>query len=197
VLPTPFLNFIRHGWLVVLVLLSVSMASCSGSATTAAPGATATPVPESFVEAVSTARAPSATATSTSRPRQTPTARLTVTVTRPAPAKTPRPSATATATALPTTLGGYKAISAARLPKEARQTLALIDRGGPFPYRQDGVVFQNREDHLPRQRSGYYHEYTVVTPGSPDRGARRIITGAGGEFYYTADHYDTFLRVIR
>jgi ribonuclease T1 len=88
-------------------------------------------------------------------------------------------------------------ISVDQLPKQARDTLALIDRGGPFPYRQDGVVFQNRERRLPRQPSGYYHEYTVKTPGSPDRGARRIVTGSRGEFYYTADHYDTFARVIR
>jgi ribonuclease T1 len=83
------------------------------------------------------------------------------------------------------------------LPREARRTIELIDRGGPFPYRQDGVVFQNRERILPRQPAGYYHEYTVETPASDDRGARRIVTGEDGTMYYTDDHYDSFKRIIR
>jgi ribonuclease T1 len=83
------------------------------------------------------------------------------------------------------------------LPPGARQTLALIDSGGPFPYDQDGVVFENREGLLPDHDSGYYHEYTVPTPGSPDRGARRIITGSAGELYYTDDHYRSFERIRR
>ncbi|MFC8708784.1 MULTISPECIES: ribonuclease domain-containing protein [unclassified Streptomyces] len=79
------------------------------------------------------------------------------------------------------------------LPSQAHHTLDLIDQGGPFPYDQDGVVFQNREGVLPSRSSGYYHEYTVVTPGSPTRGARRIVTGEKNqEDYYTADHYATF-----
>ncbi|CAM5367657.1 hypothetical protein SXANM310S_05464 [Streptomyces xanthochromogenes] len=79
------------------------------------------------------------------------------------------------------------------LPSQAHDTLNLIDRGGPFPYSQDGVVFQNREGVLPQQSSGYYHEYTVITPGAPTRGTRRIITGEKSqEDYYTADHYATF-----
>ncbi|MCW7944638.1 ribonuclease [Streptomyces hygroscopicus] len=79
------------------------------------------------------------------------------------------------------------------LPSQAHDTLDLIDQGGPFPYRQDGVVFTNREDVLPSQSYGYYHEYTVVTPGSPTRGARRIVTGEESqEDYYTSDHYATF-----
>jgi ribonuclease T1 len=86
-------------------------------------------------------------------------------------------------------------VSATSLPAEARQTLALIDSGGPFPYDQDGVVFGNREGLLPDHDNGYYHEYTVPTPGSPDRGARRIITGAAGERYYTDDHYRSFERI--
>ncbi|MER7336544.1 ribonuclease domain-containing protein [Streptomyces sp. NPDC000075] len=82
------------------------------------------------------------------------------------------------------------------LPDEAYDTLELIDQGGPFPYSQDGVVFQNRERVLPAQTAGYYHEYTVITPGSPTRGARRIVTGNQyREDYYTADHYATFRRV--
>ncbi|MER6035197.1 ribonuclease domain-containing protein [Streptomyces sp. NPDC001835] len=79
------------------------------------------------------------------------------------------------------------------LPPQAHDTLDLIDEGGPFPYSQDGTVFQNRENVLPSQQSGYYHEYTVITPGSPTRGARRIVTGEKTqEDYYTSDHYATF-----
>jgi guanyl-specific ribonuclease Sa len=80
------------------------------------------------------------------------------------------------------------------LPKEASQTINLIESGGPFPYRQDGTVFGNREGLLPSQPNGYYHEYTVETPGSDDRGARRIIAGGMPPtvYYYTADHYSSF-----
>lgn len=82
------------------------------------------------------------------------------------------------------------------LPNEARATLALIKSGGPFPYSQDGRVFHNREQLLPRQKRGYYREYTVKTPGRRDRGARRIVAGSGGEYYYTADHYRSFRRIL-
>ncbi|WP_235578020.1 ribonuclease domain-containing protein [Pseudoxanthomonas sp. Root630] len=82
------------------------------------------------------------------------------------------------------------------LPPEARATLTLIQQGGPFPHRQDGAVFQNREGRLPRQARGYYHEYTVDTPGLDHRGTRRIVTGGNppSEYYYTDDHYDSFRR---
>jgi ribonuclease T1 len=110
-------------------------------------------------------------------------------------------------------------IAAAELPREARETLALIKRGGPFPYAKDGSVFNNRERLLPPQPRGYYREYTVRTPGARDRGARRIVAGgcpgapaesaakraepgpyfvapcAGGEYYYTEDHYASFRRI--
>ena len=80
------------------------------------------------------------------------------------------------------------------LPDEARQTIVLIQRGGPFPYAQDGSVFGNREGHLPSRPRGYYREYTVDTPGLSHRGTRRIVTG--GEpveiWYYSDDHYETF-----
>jgi ribonuclease T1 len=82
-----------------------------------------------------------------------------------------------------------------KLPAEARATIALIRQGGPFPYAKDGAVFGNREQALPRQNRGYYREYTVKTPGERTRGARRIIWGKGGEFYYTDDHYNHFRRV--
>jgi ribonuclease T1 len=80
------------------------------------------------------------------------------------------------------------------LPAEAHATLALIDRGGPFPHRQDGGVFQNRERLLPQRPRGHYREYTVDTPGLDHRGARRIVTGGDppAEWYYTADHYRSF-----
>ncbi|GHG88034.1 ribonuclease domain-containing protein [Streptomyces lanatus] len=79
------------------------------------------------------------------------------------------------------------------LPSQAYDTLELIEQGGPYPYDQDGTVFQNREGILPSQSSGYYHEYTVKTPGSSTRGARRIVTGEKNqEDYYTADHYESF-----
>jgi ribonuclease T1 len=79
------------------------------------------------------------------------------------------------------------------LPSQAYDTLDLIASGGPFPYSQDGTVFRNSEGVLPSHASGYYHEYTVKTPGSSTRGARRIVTGqATDEDYYTSDHYATF-----
>jgi ribonuclease T1 len=87
-------------------------------------------------------------------------------------------------------------IDAAHLPAEAQQALRLIKKGGPFPYPQDGTVFANRERLLPEKARGYYHEYTVKTPGSRDRGARRIITGDKGEYYYTEDHYRSFKRIL-
>jgi ribonuclease T1 len=87
-------------------------------------------------------------------------------------------------------------ITVAQLPKEARETLALIRAGGPFPYPQDGKAFNNREKLLPSRERGYYREYTVKTPGARDRGARRIVAGKGGEYYYSADHYRTFGRII-
>jgi guanyl-specific ribonuclease Sa len=84
-----------------------------------------------------------------------------------------------------------------RLPAEARATLEAIARGGPFRYDRDGSVFQNREGSLPSKPRGYYREYTVDTPGSRDRGARRIVTGGHPPevFYYTDDHYRSFRRI--
>jgi guanyl-specific ribonuclease Sa len=83
------------------------------------------------------------------------------------------------------------------LPPEAVQTLRLIEAGGPFRYDRDGSVFQNREGLLPQRPRGYYREYTVPTPGSPDRGARRIVSGGDPPqvLYYTDDHYRTFRRI--
>lgn len=86
----------------------------------------------------------------------------------------------------------------ADLPREAQQTVTLIDRGGPFPYAKDGATFNNFEGLLPDRARGYYREYTVRTPGERDRGARRIVTGDDDrQLFYTADHYETFVRVQR
>jgi len=104
-----------------------------------------------------------------------------------APATTPSPAAgNAAATRYPSFL-----------PAEAVDTLELIERGGPFPYQRDGTTFQNRERLLPERPRGYYREYTVATPGSRDRGARRIVTGGDPPdvYYYTDDHYRSFRRV--
>ncbi|MEU1803098.1 ribonuclease [Streptomyces sp. NPDC019937] len=112
---------------------------------------------------------------------------------------------TATATpAAPATVVSARALADvgdicySKLPSQAHDTLGLIEKGGPYPFPQDGTVFQNREGILPAQSSGYYHEYTVITPGSDDRGARRIVTGKKtDEDYYTADHYESFDLVDR
>ena len=94
---------------------------------------------------------------------------------------------------------GLGTVAVGDLPAEARQTLALIREGGPYPYEKDGTVFGNYERKLPRQRRGYYTEYTVRTPQVRSRGARRIIAGGPDgrptEFYYTDDHYQTFRRI--
>ncbi|SMD21052.1 ribonuclease domain-containing protein [Kibdelosporangium aridum] len=87
---------------------------------------------------------------------------------------------------------GFTRVNLSALPSQATDTVRLIQRGGPFPYPQDGTVFQNRERLLPLCSTGYYHEYTVKTPGSSTRGARRIVTGNGGEYFYTSDHYRSF-----
>jgi ribonuclease T1 len=89
------------------------------------------------------------------------------------------------------------AVPVGQLPVEARQVLNEIDHGGPFRYAQDGTVFGNFEGRLPGRPSGYYHEYTVPTPGARDRGARRLIAGRDGDVFYTADHYATFRQVSR
>ena len=106
---------------------------------------------------------------------------------------TAEPVAPATAAPpAPANPSGLPEVKASELPAEARQTLALITRGGPYPYSRDDVTFGNFERILPRKSSGYYREYTVRTPGESDRGARRIVAGKAGEKYYTADHYYSF-----
>ncbi|HEY8101173.1 MAG TPA: ribonuclease [Burkholderiaceae bacterium] len=101
-------------------------------------------------------------------------------------------SVVAKGTSLPT-------IAFTDLPKEAQKTVILIKQGGPYPYPKDGVVFGNYERVLPSHKRGYYHEFTVKTPGTHNRGARRIIVGGAlaqpSDFYYTDDHYASFKRI--
>ncbi len=87
-------------------------------------------------------------------------------------------------------------IAVAELPDEALVTLDLISDGGPYPFRRDDMIFENRERILPLHDTGYYREYTVVTPGSDDRGARRIVAGSSGELFYTDDHYSSFREIV-
>lgn len=139
----------------------------------------------------------STTATTASAPR--------ITVVTPSSASTPRPTSTTRPSPTTSPRAGCTSPREADtvdigdigdLPTEALDTLALIVSGGPYPYRQDDGVFSNRERILPKQPKGYYHEYTVVTPGSDDRGARRIIAGECGERWYTDDHYDSFRLIV-
>ncbi|GEM_PF-947020 len=209
--PDGRLNLIRRGALMALILLLLLplLAACNLESTLQEAASQAGAVIEvaATIEAqanVTPTRTPRprVTPTRTPRPRVTPTRtpRLRATATntprvRATPTRTPRSRATATARAqgvsdLPT-------IRYQDLPKQAREIIALIEQGGPFPFERDGITFQNREQLLPRQRSGYYREYTVITPGSRDRGARRIVAGAEGELYYTDDHYESFREVIR
>ena len=90
---------------------------------------------------------------------------------------------------------GLPLVPLAELPPEVADTLVVIEQGEPYPYDRDGVTFENREGLLPAQPTGYYREFTVETPGSDDRGARRVIAGEGGELYYTGDHYESFVRI--
>ena len=167
----------RAAALLFLLLLMLMLGTCTGrgavapvdSGAGAMPTSTRTPAREAAV---------------------TPTPKREASIT---PARTPSRKATATPAIAQS---GLPTISYERLPAQARETIDLIQRGGPFPYRQDGAVFQNRERLLPGKPNGYYHEYTVETPGSPDRGARRIIAGGEGELYYTDDHYASFKQVV-
>lgn len=139
--------------------------------------------------------------------RSTASARPSVTA-RPAPPRTSatdrhsaRPSAAPSATA-PTAprkdSHGFTWVDASALPHPAGEVLAAIDDGGPFEYApKDGSVFGNFEGLLPKRERGYYREYTVETPGVNHRGARRIVTGRSGEFYWTDDHYSSFERIRR
>jgi ribonuclease T1 len=102
----------------------------------------------------------------------------------------------------PSAAAGLPTVPRAALPAQAQQTEQLIRSGGPFAYAKDGSVFGNRERRLPVSPRGYYREYTVKTPGAPDRGARRIVCGGSqptrpDACYYTGDHYASFARIVQ
>ncbi len=97
----------------------------------------------------------------------------------------------------PTQASDLPAVTVDELPPEAIDTLQLVVEGGPYPFDRDGVTFQNREGLLPPAPAGYYREYTVVTPGESDRGARRLVVGGDLEVgYYTDDHYESFRELV-
>lgn len=148
--------------------------------------ATVAPQPEDTEAPTPTVAPP----TATSAPPPTATARPAPTVTKP-----PKPTSTpiSQARAGPP---GIPRMTLDELPPEALETLALIENDGPFPFERDGITFQNRERLLPSKPRGYYREYTVITPGENDRGARRIIAGEDGELYYTDDHYESFFWIV-
>lgn len=184
-------GLIRQGVLLTLILLLLLpvFAACEAGSTLQEAASQAGAV----LEAAATIDA-QANVTPTRTPRTRATATRTPRV-RATPTRTPR--ARATATPRSQSVSGLPTVRYQNLPREAKETIALIEQGGPFPFERDGITFQNREQLLPRKRNGYYREYTVITPGSRDRGARRIIAGAEGELYYTDDHYDSFKEVIR
>jgi guanyl-specific ribonuclease Sa len=91
--------------------------------------------------------------------------------------------------------GGGSVPTCSSVPSQLTDTIALVGAGGPFPYSQDGEVFQNREGLLPAESSSYYHLYTVPTPGTSGRGDRRLVTGQGGQDYYSADNFASFCAV--
>lgn len=119
----------------------------------------------------------------------------TLTTAEPAPASVASPVTPGSSSHGTDPDSGLRLVDLTTLPPEAAETMARIRTGGPFPYPQDGAVFENRERILPDADRGYYHEYTVETPGSPDRGARRIVVGNQGEAYWTDDHYASFRRI--
>ena len=183
---------------IVLIVTIIGILSTQGRETTPAASTRAgtviaggVPTATVVATATTTTRQPTAQAGASQRP--TPTA---TTAAKPRPTFTP----TVAPRGQPTTVAADERlpqIAFADLPPQAQETIRLIDRGGPFPYDRDGITFGNRERLLPIRADGYYREYTVITPGSSDRGARRIVAGRGGELYYTDDHYENFRRVVR
>lgn len=136
----------------------------------------------------------SSTTTSSSSRSATPSAATPSSTRRSTPSSTGR-TTPSSPTGERTPHSGLPTIAASELPREGRETLRLIHRGGPFPYDRDGITFQNRERILPAQPRGYYAEYTVPTPGESDRGARRLVAGDDGDVYFTDDHYRSFRQV--
>lgn len=155
----------------VLLVGAVALAGCAGTATTSSTARTTAPATPGATGATPGATAPAATTASPSADRFADLA--------------PRSPTTSLAT-----------VAVRDLPAEAIVTLELIRDGGPFPFDRDGARFNNREGLLPRQPAGFYAEYTVITPGEDDRGARRIVAGDDGSRFYTSDHYARFREVV-
>lgn len=188
-------RFLSFFGALLAIIAGIVLSQTNGGARPTVPAEVPTPL------ATAVAAIPGATATATIPP-VAPTSRMLPTATVAVPVAASRSAPTATApprlpTTIPAANDGLPTIPFESLPPEAQRTLELIDRGGPFPYDRDGITFGNREGLLPQQSGGYYREYTVVTPGSADRGARRIIAGRDGQRYYTDDHYESFRRVVR
>ena len=162
------------GVLLVLVALWLVLGNATGDGEGGAAGSSTT-------ASSSSRSATSSAATSSSTRRPTPSSTGRTTPSSPTGERTPD--------------SGLPTIAASELPREGRETLRLIHRGGPFPYDRDGITFQNRERILPAQPRGYYAEYTVPTPGESDRGARRLVAGDDGDVYFTDDHYRSFRQV--
>ena len=162
------------GVLLVLVALWLVLGNATGDGDGGAAGSSTT-------AASSSRSATSSAVTPSSTRRSTPSSTGRTTPSSPTGERTPD--------------SGLPTIAASELPREGRETLRLIHRGGPFPYDRDGITFQNRELILPAQPRGYYAEYTVPTPGESDRGARRLVAGDGGDVYFTDDHYRSFRQV--
>lgn len=162
------------GVLLVLVALWLVLGDATGDGEGGAAGSSTT-------AASSSRSATPSAATPSSTRRSTPSSTARTTPSSPTGERTPD--------------SGLPTIAASELPREGRETLRLIHRGGPFPYDRDGITFQNRERILPAQPRGYYAEYTVPTPGESDRGARRLVAGDDGDVYFTDDHYRSFRQV--
>lgn len=184
---------------IALVIWMMLARPATAPQTSSTPAITATGPTATVVSADTPATKPTPAATQDAVTAEAPTAAAPAAVAAPAntPTLTPKPAKpTATPTrGPPAQIDGLPVITLDELPPEAQATLALIASGGPFPFSKDGSVFQNRERLLPRQPTGYYREYTVITPGEGDRGARRIVRGEAGELYYTDDHYASFARI--
>lgn len=183
---------------VVAIVVALVLVAVGGDDDPALPGTEAQITGTTAVTGAG-ASTTSATAAVTTRGGAATTRAESATSTTRVGASTTRPSTTDRPTTTTATRArdeaGLLIVAPAQLPPEARTTLRLIESGGPFPFSRDGIVFENREGLLPKKERGYYREYTVITPGESDRGARRIVAGRDGQRYYTADHYDSFVRV--
>ncbi len=151
------------------------------SSSSPAPSGSPTSSPSSTPSS-SPSSSPSASASTTTQPEQS-------------PSPSAAPSAGSTAPAIDPE-SGLPTVYLLDLPPEAAETVEIIDRGPPYPYDKDGSTFGNYEGLLPDYERGYYQEFTVETPGSYDRGARRIVEGADAELYWTDDHYASFSRIV-